>query len=94
VHRTRPDDGALREVDVLEVLQIVGAVLILVAFIGLQLRRLEPTSYSYLIFNAVGSALLALLAAIGSQWGFLLLEGSWAVISLVGLVNRARAEPR
>jgi membrane-bound ClpP family serine protease len=77
---------------VLELLQIVGAVLILVAFIGLQVKRLAPTSYLYLILNAVGSALLALLAAIGSQWGFLLLEGSWAVVSVAGLANRARAQ--
>lgn len=77
----------------LGLLQIVGAVLILIAFIGLQVKRLEPTSYPYLIFNAVGSALLALLAAIGSQWGFLLLEGSWAVVSVAGLANRARTQP-
>jgi membrane-bound ClpP family serine protease len=76
---------------VLQVLQIVGAVLILIAFIGLQVKRLVPTSYSYLVLNAVGSALLALLAAIGSQWGFLLLEGSWALVSVAGLANRARA---
>lgn len=71
----------------LQLLQIVGAVLILVAFIGLQVKRLEPASYPYLILNAVGSALLALLATIGSQWGFLLLEGSWAVVSVAGLVK-------
>lgn len=77
----------------LALLQIVGAVLILVAFIGVQVKRLEPTSYLYLVLNAVGSAVLALLAAIGSQWGFLLLEGSWAVVSVAGLASRARPKP-
>jgi hypothetical protein len=39
----------------------------------------------YLILNLAGSAVLAADAAAGSQWGFLLLEGEWAVVSLVGL---------
>ncbi len=75
----------------LELLQIVGALLILAAFIALQLRRIDSTSYLYLILNAAGSAVLALLALRGSQWGFLLLEGTWAAVSIAGLLGRVSA---
>lgn len=74
-----------------QVLQIVGAILILAAFVLAQMHRLDHQSYPYLVLNLVGSAILAVLAAWERQWGFLLLEGAWAVISLWSLVLRLRA---
>jgi hypothetical protein len=69
------------------VIQIVGSLVILVPFVLVQLKRITPTSRAYLIANLVGSAALAVDAAIGAQWGFLLLEGVWAIVSGVGLVR-------
>jgi uncharacterized membrane protein YhaH (DUF805 family) len=74
----------------LDVLQIIGALLVLAAFVALQVKRMRPTSYTYLTLNAGGSALLALLAVIGHQWGFLLLEGTWAAVSVVALGGQLR----
>lgn len=73
-----------------QVLQVVGALLILAAYALAQARRLSDRSTAYLLANAVGGALLAVLAAAGRNWGFLVLEGSWALISLRGLLVRAR----
>lgn len=70
--------------------QIAGSVLILSAFVATQLGRLAQDSWLYLGLNAVGSATLAVLALLGQQWGFLLLEGVWAVVSVVGLVAKLR----
>ena len=72
------------------VLQVIGALLILAAFVLAQVRRLDPHAYPYLVLNLVGSALLAVLAYVDQQWGFLLLEGVWAVVSAWGLVARVR----
>jgi len=51
---------------------------------------MRPDSRLYLALNLVGSAILAVLALVESQWGFLLLEGVWAIVSAWSL---ARATP-
>ena len=69
-----------------QVTQIVGALLVLAGFAGAQFGRLSPHSIPYLVLNLFGSAILAVLAALDAQFGFLLLEGVWALVSLWGLV--------
>lgn len=73
-----------------QVAQLLGAVLILAAFALAQFRLMQPQSYLYLVLNFVGSAILAVVAAEGRQWGFLLLEVCWAVVSLWAIFDRAR----
>jgi hypothetical protein len=70
----------------LQLVQIAGSLLILAGFVGNQTGRLTATSTLYLTLNLVGSSVLALLAALHVQLGFLLLEGVWAVVSAGGLI--------
>jgi len=72
------------------VVQVAGSLLILGPFVLVQLRRLRPEALAYVVLNLVGSTVLALDALHGRQWGFLLLEGVWAVVSLASLIRRAR----
>lgn len=69
--------------------QVFGALLILAAFVATQLRRVDPSSYRYLIPNAFGSATLTATAAVSLEWGFVLLEGAWAVMSVYSLIRKA-----
>ena len=73
-----------------QILQLIGALLVLAGFTLAQLRMLDPQSLPYLIVNAVGAGILAALAFEERQWGFLLLEGVWTVVSVAGLVHRLR----
>ena len=73
-----------------QIVQIAGAVLILTAYLLSQMRRMAPNSPAYLLLNFAGSLLLAVLAARERQWGFLLLEGVWALASLVSLAANLR----
>ncbi|KAB8178834.1 CBU_0592 family membrane protein [Microbispora catharanthi] len=73
-----------------QVLQIAGAVLILGAFLLSQMNVLDNRSKIYLTLNLVGSVVLAWLAYADDDWGFLLLEGVWAIVSAVGLVQSLR----
>ena len=70
---------------------MIGAALILAAYIAAQLERLDPQSRLYLGLNLAGSLILAVLAASGSQWGFLLLECAWAIVSFWGLISAGRS---
>ncbi|MEO8889477.1 MAG: hypothetical protein ABI301_03125 [Jatrophihabitantaceae bacterium] len=40
------------------------------------------------MLNEIGSAVLATCAVIDRQWGFLLLEGVWAIVTAASLVCR------
>jgi hypothetical protein len=73
--------------------QIAGAIAILVAFAAAQLRLVSVQSRRYLILNLAGSTVLALDAWHERQWGFLLLEGMWALVSAWGLSRSLAAEP-
>ena len=76
-----------------QVVQIVGAVLILVAFAANQRGSMSPRSRTYLWLNFAGSVVLAVVALITVNWGFLLLEGVWAAVSLHGLLSLRRERP-
>jgi hypothetical protein len=70
-----------------QVVQVAGALLILVAFGALQLRKLRAEQVSYLLLNLAGSGTLAVLALIQRQWGFVLLEGVWAIVSAASFIT-------
>ena len=72
------------------VIQVVGSLLVLAGFALAQWGVLDPKSVRYLVLNVVGSGILAVNAVFGAQWGFLLLEGVWAIVSLVSLVGVMR----
>lgn len=76
-----------------QLVQVVGALLILSAFAAAQFGVMDPRSRIYLVLNLVGSAVLAVLAWEERQWGFLLLESVWAAVSLWGLTQLRRGTP-
>jgi hypothetical protein len=78
----------------LQVVQIIGAFMILIAFGLAQAHRLSVLSASYLLLNLVGSLLLAISAIVETQWGFIILESAWAAISGWGLVRLQSGKTR
>lgn len=77
----------------IQLISLAGAILILLAF-TLQLRgRWKATDPVYLWANLVGSTVLTVVSWIEAQWGFLLLEGVWALVSAWGLWRLRAAAP-
>jgi len=68
-----------------QALGVVGALLILVPFAATQLGRLRTSSLAYQAMNLAGAVILTTIAILERQYGFILLEGVWALMSLVGL---------
>ncbi len=77
-----------------QAVQLIGAFMVLGGFAGLQLGRLRVEDIAYLLLNAVGSGLLLVIAIIDREWGFILLEGTWAGVSLVAIARRIVSSPR
>ena len=74
-----------------QVVQVIGALMILIAYAAAQTGRWSTDALVYLWLNQVGSVILAVLAATSQNWGFLLLEGIWAIVTAVSLVKRREA---
>jgi hypothetical protein len=64
-----------------QAIQIIGALIILGAFAANQLGEMPTDSRLYLLANLVGSIVLAIIAIVEGQIGFILLEGVWAAVS-------------
>jgi hypothetical protein len=75
---------------VIQLVSIVGALMILAAYAANQFGWLRVSGLSYSVVNAVGAGILTVVAALESQWGFLLLEAAWTVVSLAALVAMLR----
>ena len=70
----------------LQVVSVLGALAILAAYAANQFGLIGPSNLSYSAMNFVGSAVLAVIAVVEVQWGFILLEGVWAIVSLWGVI--------
>ena len=68
-----------------------GALMILVAYAGQQMGWMNPRSTRYNVLNAIGSGILWYFALHPVQVGFIVLEGTWTIISLYYLVRPRRA---
>jgi hypothetical protein len=76
-----------------QVVQVVGALMVLIAYAAAQRGRWSTDEPIYLWLNEIGSVILSVLAAISQNWGFLLLEGVWAIVTAHSLLRRYRGAP-
>jgi len=74
-----------------QVVQLIGAFLILIAYALAQLGVLAPRGAPFLLLNLAGALVLAASAWHEEQWGFLVLEAAWALVSAAGLFGRRSA---
>ena len=74
-----------------QLISFVGALLILIAYVGHQLGWINARGSAYNIMNATGSAILAWIAFHPFQVGFVVLETVWTVVSIWALLRPRQA---
>lgn len=79
----------------LQLISVLGALAILAAYAANLFGLIQPSNLWYSVANFLGSAVLTVVAVVDRQLGFLLLEGTWALVSLWGIVSvlRGRGAP-
>ena len=74
----------------MQVVSVLGALAILGAFAANLFGWISPSNLWYSVANFLGSAVLTVVAVVDRQLGFLLLEGTWALVSLWGIYSALR----
>jgi hypothetical protein len=77
----------------MQVLSLLGALLVLGAFVQQQRGRWKSDGPAYLWLNLAGAAALTVVAVWDRRVGFVLLESVWAIVSLLSLVKASRPGP-
>jgi hypothetical protein len=71
-----------------ELIQIIGALLNMGAFALLHFEIAPSSALRYLIPNWIGSVLLVASAYVDQQWGFLMLEGAWVLVTAYAITAK------
>ena len=71
----------------------VGVVLIIVAYLLLQLNRIGSNSLSYSLLNVLGAALIIVSLVFNFNLSAFIMETVWVVISLFGIYRYFRPQP-
>ncbi len=70
---------------------ILGAIILMIAFLLLQLGRLSSNTIVYSVLNAVGASLIVFSLLFNFNLSAFIIEVFWIAISLVGLFRVLRA---
>jgi hypothetical protein len=66
----------------IQIVSVLGSLAILAAYTANQMGWLQASRLSYSLVNAAGAAVLTVVAVSEKQWGFLLLESVWTLVSV------------
>jgi len=72
---------------------LTGVVLIVIAYLLLQLGKLPSTAASYSLLNALGAGLVMVSLLFAFNLSAFLMEAFWFLISLFGLVRSLTRKP-
>jgi hypothetical protein len=68
----------------------IGVVIIVVAYLMLQLEKIKSTDLSYSVMNALGASLIVASLIVDFNLSALLMEVFWVLISFIGIGRHLR----
>lgn len=73
---------------ILQIIQLIGAILVLLQYWLIQHYKFSPQNSSILLINLFGSFLLFISALLTSNIGFLILNGVWWLITVKEIISK------
>jgi hypothetical protein len=77
-----------------EVFGTLGAALIVVTYLLIQLRRMQVADFSYSVLNALGAGLMLYSLSVDFNLSAFVIEAFWLLISCIGIVQALRERVR
>lgn len=71
----------------LDAVGIIGAALLMVAYLLLQINKLQSNGLAYSLLNAIGALLIVFSLLVNFNLAAFLIEIFWVLISLIGIIR-------
>jgi len=75
---------------VLDVVGIAGVVLLVIAYLLLQINKLKSSGLPYSFLNLIGASLIIVSLVVDFNLSAFLMEAFWVLISLIGIFRHLR----
>jgi hypothetical protein len=73
-----------------DIIGFIGVTILLIAYFLNLNNKLEKESLVYLQMNFIGAGLACLASVLMNYWPFIILEGSWTIVSAFGILKSIR----
>ena len=73
-----------------DIIGTIGVGLILLAYFCTTFKFLSGESKLFFILNTIGAGLACYASWLINYWPFVILEGTWTLVSIVGLLKTAK----
>lgn len=73
--------------NIVDLLGFVGVSLILIAYFLNLNNKIDPDDIRYILMNLIGAILACLASMLMKYYPFVLLEGTWTVVSFIALIK-------
>jgi hypothetical protein len=74
----------------LDAVGLLGAALLMVAYLLLQVNKLQSNGLAYSLLNAIGALLIVFSLLVNFNLAAFLIEVFWVLISLIGIIRYLR----
>jgi len=68
----------------------IGVGLILFAYFASTFNLISGKAKMFFVLNAIGSGLACYASYLIAYWPFVILEGTWMLVSLIGLIRKSK----
>jgi hypothetical protein len=72
-----------------DIIGFIGVAILLIAFFLQLINKISKDSYTYIVMNLVGATLSCYASVLLNYIPFIVLEGTWALVSVWGLFQFA-----